>query len=1268
MKKLFSVLIIVTALLTSTISYAVQAYPGLIKFKQPDGTLINIFLKGDEFHRWAITEDGYTLLHNADGAYEYAMQDASGDLQPSGILARDIAQRDMTSKIFLNNLSKELFFSPSQIQIIQQIKNIRRQEQMNTKAFPTTGSRKLICILIGYTNLAFTKTQAEFNNLFNQVGYSTGGATGSVKDYYLENSYNQFNLTVDVAGPYTASNTMAYYGGNLSGNDRRPRELVAEAINLADPAVNYALYDNDGDNWVDGVYIIYAGYGEEAGASTDAIWAHAWSLSSAVQKDGVYLQRYSCSAELRGSSGTSITNIGVICHEFGHVLGAPDYYDTDYTTGGQYQGTGSWDMMAGGSWNNDGATPAHHNGFTKVIYYNWATVNLLSSASTITLKNAAEFSDSFYRFYTATSGEYYFIENREKHKFDAHIPGSGMVIYHVHSTVLTAGNSNNINNTHPQKMYPVSQNATSDPTSTSASYGTINSATCAWTGLGGTKTSFADYTLPSSKSWLGANTAKPITNIFRSAASKKVTFDFMGGAPNAPLNFTATSMGASQINLSWQLNALGNDVLIAYTSDDNFGTPVDGVVYTSGQSIPGGGTVIYKGNATAFSHTNLTEKSNYFYKAWSVLSGNTYSFGKTADARTLCYPSTVFPNTQDFNASTNCPDCWSIKDNQGNGQVWQFGTVTGGLTGSTGNYAYLNSDAYGSGNTQNTDLISPTFDFSGYTSVNLTFKHYFRRYSTGETATLSYSLNNGSTWTQIQQWTNASTTNPATFNQTIGALANQPLVKFKWNYTATWAFSWSIDDITVTATPSSSLTVTGTTHTVSANRAYSNVTVKSNGNLTINADKILTVTGNFVIESDAGGTGSFVQNGLLRVSGNTTTQKYLPNTAPYGWNISVPVKQANETVLSGANAVYYYNPLAAAWQLYTTGSLQQMTGYVVRFPSTTTLNFQGSLNNGTNIKNDFVRSTSPNNFGWNYAGNPFPSPIDWNLVTKTNINSAVYYRKTDGALAAYVAGIGTNGGTNIIPAMQAFWVQVPQGQSTGSLQIPNSARTHGLNNNYKAESQTFIRLTLSNNDNTDEALIRFMPDAHPHFDNAYDASKMFTENPEIPQIYTITDEDNLCINTLPPTTPLALLGLTTFNGGAHTLSLSEISGSVQVTLEDMETNTFTLLNDNPAYTFNAASGQNNERFRLHFATPTAMSDYSADESVQAYAYGNALYVHYTGNASAQLTLYALHGAAIMQTTIQPNTINKLPTRVSAGCYIVTVNTGLGVVSKKVFVQ
>ncbi|MBA7526105.1 hypothetical protein ES705_18265 [subsurface metagenome] len=420
---------------------------------------------------------------------------------------------------------KGLKYSSGQISVMKSIWEIKSVEFQ--KAFPKTGNRKLVCILIGYNDLAISKTQSDFNDLFNRVGYSIDEATGSVKDYYSEVSYGQLNLTVDIVGPYTASQNMSYYGANNdSGYDMEPQALVSEAVSLADDDINYADYDNDNDGYVDGVYIIYAGYGEEAGAPEDAIWAHAWSISP-LTLDGKVIRKYSCSAELRGNMGSNLTHIGVICHEFGHVLGAPDYYDTDYSgSGGQFCGTGNWDMMASGSWNNDGATPAHHNAFTKVFVYNWANATILNSGSTITLQNSAQNSESFYRFNTSAPDEYFIMENRNQVGFDADIPGEGLIIYHVHSDVLASGNR--INAGHPQKMYPVCASSPTDPNSSPASYGNINSAGCPFSGSSNSVL-FTDATLPSSKSWDGETTNQPVTNIVFSAIDKSVTLDFMGG-------------------------------------------------------------------------------------------------------------------------------------------------------------------------------------------------------------------------------------------------------------------------------------------------------------------------------------------------------------------------------------------------------------------------------------------------------------------------------------------------------------------------------------------------------------------------------------------------------------------------------------------------------------------------------------------------------------------------------------------------------------------
>jgi M6 family metalloprotease-like protein len=612
---------------------AVPAYPHPIEFTQPDGSVITIQLKGDEKVKWAETMDGYTILVNSNGEYQYAIIDESGDLTFSGILVSNINSRTIKETSLLSKIEKGLFFSKIQIQMMKEVWEIK--DKSNSKAFPTTGTPKLVCILMQTPDKSFIKTKAEFNALFNQLNYTVGGATGSVKDYYLENSYGQLDLTVDVFGPYTASQNMSYYA-----DDARP--LVTEGVQLANAEANFADYDNDNDGWVDAVYMIFAGYGQEAGGGSGTIWSHAWAINP-IQLDGKWISRYACSPELRGSSGTNLTRIGVIGHEFGHVLGAPDYYDTNYDTGGQFHGTGQWDMMAGGSWNDGGATPAHHNGFTKVYFYNWASATILSTPSTITLYNAAENSNSFYRYNTTTSGEYFLVENREKHKFDSYIPGSGMIIYHVHSGVMSSASNNTINTTHPQRMYPVSQNATMDPTSSPSSYGNINAANCAWTGTTG-KTAFTDATLPSSKSWAGANTAKPITSILRNGTAKTVTFDFMGGG-NLPVVTTnaVTLITATTARSGGSVSSDGGSTVIlrgvAYATTQN---PT-----TANSTVPSGiGTGNFVSNMTGLAHA-----TTYYVRAFATNASGT-SYGEQFSFTTLASPTVSTNNITSITATS----------------------------------------------------------------------------------------------------------------------------------------------------------------------------------------------------------------------------------------------------------------------------------------------------------------------------------------------------------------------------------------------------------------------------------------------------------------------------------------------------------------------------------------------------------------------------------------------------------------------------------------
>lgn len=371
-------------------------------------------------------------------------------------------------------------------------------------------------------------------------------------------------LNVTVVGPYKAHNSSLYYSGDDELSDRS-RQLAAWAIQEADDEIDFAEYDNNNDGFIDGFHFIFAGFGAEAGVS-GSIWSHKWNFESVLSLDGKYIDTYSCSPELRGSMGSNITSIGVVCHEMCHAFSSPDYYDTNYAEGGVFVGTGNWDLMAGGSWNGspNGSQPAMINMYQKVKF-KWVNPTELNSPKTIfNMTNSAD-SPIEYIIKTKTNGEYFLIENRQKVGYDMLIPGHGLIIYRV------TENGYVNNRTHPQNVYPVCANSNElTPNDDPRSYGDINSAGCPFPGSSFNQ-SFTDETTPSTISWSGNATGKPITNIVEDAASKTINFDFMGGG--------SSNCGDEPINLVGKFNADERIVELSWEAPESDLIPTSYRVY-----------------------------------------------------------------------------------------------------------------------------------------------------------------------------------------------------------------------------------------------------------------------------------------------------------------------------------------------------------------------------------------------------------------------------------------------------------------------------------------------------------------------------------------------------------------------------------------------------------------------------------------------------------------------------------------------------------------
>ena len=313
--------------------------------------------------------------------------------------------------------------------------------------------------------------------LIDQIQYHNRNGRGK----YLPAAEYSFVTQVDGRGVYSFC--------------MNPYALFLEAMEHAVREIDLQDYDADGDGYVDNVHIVFAGYGEEAGASPSAIWSHE-AMFPEITMQGMKIDRYSCTPELRGNRGGGISRIGPCCHEMGHALGAMDYYDTDYTTGGSFEGTGVWDVMAQGSWNNDGITPVHFNPYVKAYDFGWVGVTTLTHTGDYSLHPSIGEKDGVYRVDTGSEGDFYLLESRVRDGFDTALPGEGLMVYHVHPRIKEGAYGNTINASAPQMMYPVcASSSVSVPSSSSYSYGEINSAGCLFPGSSG-KTEFGGQTVP----------------------------------------------------------------------------------------------------------------------------------------------------------------------------------------------------------------------------------------------------------------------------------------------------------------------------------------------------------------------------------------------------------------------------------------------------------------------------------------------------------------------------------------------------------------------------------------------------------------------------------------------------------------------------------------------------------------------------------------------------------------------------------------------------
>lgn len=312
-------------------------------------------------------------------------------------------------------------------------KGLAGPELIDVPSSPVVGDLQLKVLLVDFPDRECTIPVSHYEDLlFSENIYPTG----SLRDFYKEVSLGKVKVNGTVHGWLRMPNPYSFYTNNQSGlGDSYPYN----AQKLAEDAVSTALqkgitFDKNLDKLNQGIItalvIIHAGQGAEQlhpSVSGREIWSHKWNLKNPVQ----------VRSDLVASIYLMVPNsckVGVCAHELGHLAFQwQDFYDPNYAEDGkEWDGSGVWDLMAGGSWNGDGARPAHPAGLHK-MQHGWITTKLVKKSGNLTIKPYTAKQGIIYKIVSPkyTNMQYLLLENRKKSGFDFNLPSEGLLVWRI---------------------------------------------------------------------------------------------------------------------------------------------------------------------------------------------------------------------------------------------------------------------------------------------------------------------------------------------------------------------------------------------------------------------------------------------------------------------------------------------------------------------------------------------------------------------------------------------------------------------------------------------------------------------------------------------------------------------------------------------------------------------------------------------------------------------------------------------------------------------
>jgi M6 family metalloprotease-like protein len=558
-----NMVIFVALLLTIETAGGVPANPTPFTLTQPDNSSFQAIQVGDERGAHFETLDGYTVVKDESNWWNYAKKDEKGKLASTDQRVGLIEPERISLQTHLHPGVAAVELRPVEGQAT--INPVSALRILPSALAPQVGTKKALVILINFTDVSqnVSHTPSYYENLL----FNASAGANSMNNYYKEVSYNKMNITGVIAGNrwFSASHNLAWYGADVTGtdedttqpdaNNRYIFKLAKEAVIAADPYVDYSQYDTNGDGVIDNLIIVHAGNAQESsGVSTD-IWSHRWSIYvwngswnlGYMTNDGVKAVGYTMQAET--------SPLGTFAHEFGHDLGLPDLYDTDYSS----VGVGYWDIMGSGSWLNSGNTPAHLSAWSK-YFLGWVNPTKVNTSLLNEQINQSESYDDVYmlldnpgdspgnlnwRSNGTGTGEYFLVENRRKTGYDAYLPGEGLLIWHIDES---RGNNTN----ESRKLVDLEEADGLNHLDSNANSG---DAFDPWYN---STVGFTETTTPNSNLYNGSASGARVTNISASASIMTANLILLNLASGAivringssalPLGSSVTSITLSEMN------------------------------------------------------------------------------------------------------------------------------------------------------------------------------------------------------------------------------------------------------------------------------------------------------------------------------------------------------------------------------------------------------------------------------------------------------------------------------------------------------------------------------------------------------------------------------------------------------------------------------------------------------------------------------------------------------------------------------------------------